>query len=780
MASAAGVRAGGAFVEIFAKDGQFQQAMARVQGKMKAVGQTMQRFGTMFSLAGTAIGAPMVLAARQAATFEDAILGMRAAAGLTDQQVSQLSDEALRLSKAMGIDPAKIAQAFLELTKAGMSVEEVLAGAGKSAVEFARVSGVEMNRAAEFMKVSMNVFGISAKDAVDTLSAAADASETSIAAMVESFSQVGSAGKTFDQTLFGVSQAMAALAKYGIMGEEAGTAIKTLLTKLVAPTGEAHEALSTLGLTVRDFRDEAGKLLPIAQIAGVFEKALAKMGGNAEDIMMAQAALVDVFEQRGIKVIGAFADLGQKGFEDIAKAMEGNLPVATKFEIMMSGISGAFEKMYAAVQRLSIAFATSLGPVVGNVSNGIVTLLDAVSAFITQFPGVSKAIVGVAGGLLLLGTVLIGAGIAVKVMAMAFGALVSPIGLVLAAVVGGVALLIGGIRQLGPEYKHAIDSIATSFQNLNLIGAWEQINLNLSIALTRFVQLFHVNFNRVMDLAAEMMSFVQNAAAEAANAISRMAGGGDLFDVQDEQQRNREAQRRAEKTKELDKFYRDTIQTLREDLDNAQKAAAGGNRRPGAGQNAARRDPFRNPLGGMGAGGAGEKPEIVSLGTFASSILGQLGIGPKIDLRERAAKAQEEAAKAMNALNDRVGGFLEEMKKRVGDRQPSGQTIDMTKGEANATPAAVKAPEQLPWWADQKTFEQLNGGPGGGMSLESAINQLKVNGVKATAEPPQPSVDQTDKDIVSAGEKTAAATQKAADLLAKLVDQARRGGVAFA
>jgi hypothetical protein len=504
------------------------------------------------------------------------------------------------------------------------------------------------------------------------------------------------------------------------------------------------------------------------------------MGGNAEDIMMAQAALVDVFEQRGIKVIGAFADLGEKGFEGIAKAMEGNLPVAAKFQIMMSGISGGFEKMYAAVQRLSIAFATSLGPMISSVSNGIVTLLDTLSAFLTQFPLASKVVVGLTLGMFALGTAMIAAGIAAKVLAAGFAAIVSPAGMVIAAIVAGIALIVAAVRQLAPEYKKAIDSIGVSFANLNLVGAWEQINLNIAIALTRFVQLFHVNFQKVMDLAADMVAYVADAAAEAANAISQMAGGGDLFGVRGKSGRAADSRQRSQDTADLDRLYRDTIETLKSDLEKAQKNAAGGSRRPADGRNAAKRDPFRNPLGGQGPAANGAKEEIVSLGTFAGSILGQLGIGPKIDIRERAAKAQEEAAKAMNALNENMGGFLEEMKKRVGDRQPSGPTIDMTKGDVNTTPPPVANPEQLPWWADQQTFERMNGGPGGGLSLESAIEQLKFNGVKATAEPPVPATDNTDKDLVSASEKTAAATQKAVDLLSKIYDEARKKGVAFA
>lgn len=439
MSGAAGIRAGGAYVEIFARDGAFNQAMNRVQAKMRAVAQTMQRFGTGMSLAGLGLGMPLVQAARQAATFEDALLGMRAAAGLTEAQVKKMADEAKRLSAEMGSAPEAIAMAFMELAKAGMSVEDVLAGAGKSAVEFSRVSGVDAERSAVFMKAAMNVFGVSAQEAADTLSAAADSSETSIANMIESFSQVGSAGKAFDQTLFGISQAMAALAKSNIMGEEAGTAVKTMLTKLVAPTNDAQEALGRLGLSVADFRDEMGHLLPMAQIAGVFERALKGMDGNARDLMLSQQALVDVFEQRGIKVITAFANIGEKGFKDIERQMKQALPVSEKFKIVMSGISGQFERLNSGVKRVSIAFGEAVSGPLQATTDVLLKMMEALARFIEAFPMFAVGAAAVAAGLVAIGTAAIFGALMLKGIAVVFAALTSPIGLAAAAVAGFVA-----------------------------------------------------------------------------------------------------------------------------------------------------------------------------------------------------------------------------------------------------------------------------------------------------------------------------------------------------
>ena len=409
--SAGAVRAGKAFVEITANDTDFQRGLKRVQHSVVRLGNVMRQVGSGMAIAGGAMGLPMVLAARQAATFEDALLELQGAVSdITPDQMRAVRDEAIRLSRAMGVAPEKIAQSFTLLIKAGMGVEDALRGGAKAATEFARVSGVEAADAAEFMKVAMNVFGISATQAADTLSAAADSSETSIASMVESFALVASVAKGTGQSLFGLSQGLAVLARYGIKGEEAGTGIKTLLVKLLAPAKDAKDALATLGLSMESLVDETGKLLPLAQLAGVFRKALGGMGKEARDAMLANEALVKVFDVRGIRVIQAFSDIGEKGFNDIATAMENSRTVSEKFAIAMSGITGSFERLYSAVQRMAIAFMVGAAPALSAFAAAAVPVMDFMAFIFTQVPIISPILAGMAAGLFGVGLAALGAG----------------------------------------------------------------------------------------------------------------------------------------------------------------------------------------------------------------------------------------------------------------------------------------------------------------------------------------------------------------------------------
>ena len=394
MAGASEVRAGAAFIEIRADDSQFQRSVKSVHNRFAMVGQSLRRIGSQLAAAGVAMGVPLVLAATHAARFEDALLELQASVSdLRPDQLKRVREEALRMSKEMGVAPERIAEAFTLLVKAGMSVEDALNGAAKTAVEFARISGVSAQEAATFMKVAMNVFGGSAAAAADTLSAAADASETDLRHMVEAFGLVGSAGKTFDQTLFDISQGFAVLARYGIQGEEAGTGIKVMLQRLIAPSREAEKALARVGFSITNFRDTEGRMLPLVQIVGVLAKRLETVDKITRDQVLDQ-----VFGDRGVRVVGAFLDMGVEGFDDLATAMERNLPVSEKFRIVMSGLTGLGERLVASVRRLAIALTSSFGDGLRVAGEGVARLIDGLSWMLEKFPFLGK-VFGVVAGL---------------------------------------------------------------------------------------------------------------------------------------------------------------------------------------------------------------------------------------------------------------------------------------------------------------------------------------------------------------------------------------------
>lgn len=452
--SASAVRAGQAFVEITANDTQFQRTLKKTQHSIVRLSSTLQRTGTGMAIGGAAMGLPMLLAARSAATFQDSLLELKGAASdLSSDGLAQVRSEALRLSRTMGVSATRIAQSFTLLIKAGMTVEEVLGGASKAAVELAHVGGVEAAQAAEFMADAINVFGKSAEETVNTLSAAADASSTSIAQMLEGFGQIAGFAKQNGQSLFGVSQALAVLSGFGMKGSEATTGLKAVLMHLLAPTNQAREALAELGLTVEDLVDKNGTMLSFAQIAEVFQKKMGGMSQDARQTLLSRKALVDVFGSYGIRVISSFVQAGKEKFDEMATKMEEARTVSQKFSISMSGLTGVGNSLMAVVERLAIAFADGgFTKGVRMAADATIWIIDKFSWLLSSVPGLAPILAGLAGGLFAVGIAAVGAGAALQAINFALagyitaGATATTMTRSFTVAIGGLSTALGTLR----------------------------------------------------------------------------------------------------------------------------------------------------------------------------------------------------------------------------------------------------------------------------------------------------------------------------------------------
>lgn len=489
-ASAGAVRAGGAFVEIFAKDGKFQQAMTRVQNRLRAVAESMRRIGTKMTIGSAAIGAPLVMAMRQFTAFDDVLRATRASTGMSAAEMDRLRAAALAMSKELGVGPTEVASAFMELLKAGMSLEQVLNGAGRAALQFAKVGGMEVSEAAVVMSDAMNVFGVSAETAANTLSSAADASSTDIAGIAQAFSQVSAVAGLANQSIADTAAALAILANNGIKGSDAGTSLKTMLMRLMAPADDAVDALAQLGLSTQSFRNADGTMRPLVEIIGILNNAMVGMNQAAKDDIFRR-----IFGQDAIRAAAVLTSAGVAGFNDMRGSMNGALSVSQKFKEMTDGLSGSLGSLMASLQRLAIAFGNAVAPAVMVVARLMAGFVDIVEKFAAKNPVLSQVLAGVVAGVLALGVAMIVGGYAVKVFAAGIGALQSVLSIIpmlcnpVSLAIIGIGLAVAGVvvaaRSLSPAFKTETDAIWAAIMQLDFSTAWEIMNLNFTIALVQ-------------------------------------------------------------------------------------------------------------------------------------------------------------------------------------------------------------------------------------------------------------------------------------------------------
>jgi TP901 family phage tail tape measure protein len=681
-ASAGAVRAGGAYVEIFAKDGAFQQAMTRVQNRLKAIGSSMSSFGSSLGLAGAAMATPMVLAARSAAQFEDTMLGLRAATTLTASQLAAARTRVMELSTELGTTPTKVGVAFQSLAKAGVSFEQVMSDAARTAVQFGKMAPeLPMDVVAEQMNKAANSFGVSFREVADTISATADTTETSVAGLFAAFADVAPFAASLEQSLADTTMAIAALSK-GMNVEEAGTAYKIFLQRLIAPSQEAQEAMASLGLSMRSFRDAAtGNILPPDQIAAVF--ANASRGREQIDV---QRASSEIFGDRGIKAISTFAGVGAEGFRKLKEEMGQSKSVAEKYAIVMSGLSGMFEALQGGVERLANVWTESLGPATRSTQLLFSSILNIASGLIQAFPTVSRTALNLTLSLLGIGGAVALIGKAVSIMGTALSAIpllvrgvvgafttlmASPVLMTVGVIAGAIGAAIVAARSLSPEFKKASDSW------LQMVGLMDKPQAKQDPAM----------FDDVQKAIVNIQKSISDAELQANQAMAGQLDAADKRRQAEEDRRQNAIQRGQSITESLrtpQEEFQDTVAELtrlRDEYFITEETFARGLQQAAERAAAAmeQADPEAEQRG-------------ASIGTFSSSAEG-LGIGPELNKLEQPA--------IQTAAN--TAATVEALKEMAKDRQfvfaqrerPSGWPVDGAPQVAAAAPRPVMSESSL-------------------------------------------------------------------------------------
>jgi TP901 family phage tail tape measure protein len=90
LAKTGSIRAGRAFVELFADDSKLVRGLRSAQRKVKAFGAAIARFGSKLATLGSAIAAPLVASAKAFSVMGDAVAKMSKRTGLSVETLSEL------------------------------------------------------------------------------------------------------------------------------------------------------------------------------------------------------------------------------------------------------------------------------------------------------------------------------------------------------------------------------------------------------------------------------------------------------------------------------------------------------------------------------------------------------------------------------------------------------------------------------------------------------------------------------------------------------------------
>lgn len=431
--------------------------------KMQQAGSAMQNFGGSIAM----LTAPLIgfgaIGVNTAMQFESALAELSARTGVVGDDLLKVRDYALEMGATTAFSAQDAAQAMLELTSSGQSVEEAMSTL-PPVLDLAAAGALDLKAAADGVTDALAQFQLpvsAANTVVNALAAGAGSSSASVMDLLESMKNVGTVASSFGLSFEETTAALAVLAENGSKGAEAGTRLKSMLNQLSSNEGKA--AMEELGVSMFD---ATGKTRSLDSVIDDLKTSLDGMS-DEERISYLQR----LGGAYGVTALNAL--LASGGIDTMVTAMEGQSTASDVAAARMATFSGKVESLKGSVETLMIkAFTPFMDNVLGPLVDKMVPVVNAIADWIEKNPELASTIftvtaaVAVAGGaILLLGT-------GIKALGTIITFATGPFGLLMLAIGGLVALVNDSGVQAGlAAWGDAFNSLGSIIQKIgNIIG----------------------------------------------------------------------------------------------------------------------------------------------------------------------------------------------------------------------------------------------------------------------------------------------------------------------
>jgi TP901 family phage tail tape measure protein len=465
------VRGGQVFVEIGADPRRLFKSLQDLNKHIGKIGSQLSGLGTRMTAFGAALTAPLALATRQFATFDDAIRATAAVSGASGSALQSLNDKARELGATTSFTAVQVANLMTELGRAGFRPDEIEAMTG-AVLDLARATGTDATLASGIMAATLRQFGLGATEATraaDVLTKAANSTFNTVEGLGESLKYAGPVAKSLGMSLEDTAAVLGVLGNVGIQGSEAGTALRRL-SVIAAGAGKELEAI--FGVTNTD---PSGNLKPLVDILDEINTVTANM-----PVAERTAKMADAFGLLGITSANVLSD-SAGGVRDLAEQLKNaqGTAAATAKE-MDAGLGGAMRIALSAIEGTALAIGDALAPSLQFLVEGIGHAASTLTTFIKNnqemVVGVAKGIATFAG----ISAAILGMGVALSAVAAAFGLVLSPIGLI----VGGVVALVAAVNQATGVLGQLAGIASTAFAGIYDALAAGDLGLAMEIMWT--------------------------------------------------------------------------------------------------------------------------------------------------------------------------------------------------------------------------------------------------------------------------------------------------------
>lgn len=425
------------------------QARKRYEGAQQMAGK-LRTGGALAVGTATAAGYGAGRFLSPAVGFDEEMSNVQALTRL-DKNNSQLA--ALRAqAKKLGAETAfttrdaASGQAFLAM--AGFT-PDAIRDALPGVLNMALAGGMDLGASADIGSNILSQFSLDAGEmdrVSDVLTGTFTRTNTTLSSLGETMKVVGPVAAGLGINLEEAAAMTGTLARVGIRGSEAGTAMRRALSRLASPTTAAKKALKELGV---ETADASGKMRRPFDILLDLQKKASRFGDVDQISFFKDIAGEEGFTGLQSLVNGAGDGYLQSLYEQIAQAHK-NQEANTVAKVKTNNLSGDLKELDSAWEAFRISVAETVDGPLRRLTQGLSHVIGNIKSWVEENPRLAKTLF-VAGGVALALTAAVGG------LSLAAGLLLGP----LAKLRLGFALLSGG---------SGIGGTLSAFRALSAVG----------------------------------------------------------------------------------------------------------------------------------------------------------------------------------------------------------------------------------------------------------------------------------------------------------------------
>lgn len=508
------------------------EAVQQAGDKIQEVGGKIEDAGTKLLPVTGAITAVGTAAVKTASDFDSSMSQVAAVSGATGDDLDALREKAREMGSMTKFSASEAADAMNYMAMAGWKTGDMLSGI-EGIMNLAAASGEDLATTSDIVTDALTAFGMTAADSThfaDILAAASSNANTNVGMMGETFKYVAPVAGSLGYSAEDTATAIGLMANSGIKASQAGTALRSIMTRMAKPTEESADAMYLLGVSMTD---EEGKMYSLMEVMEQLRKGFA--GGTITqeeyteavsnwDKMLADGS-VDLGEYtRAIEALDialngtteaqqaelaamlggkeamsgllAIVNASEEDFNKLTNAIYNSEGSAeTMAATMQDNLEGQMTILKSQLEELAISFGEILMPAIRQIVTWIQGFVDKLNSMDERTKKIITVVALVAAAigpvLIIIGKIVTGVGALVKVI----GLLMNPATLIIAAIVAIIAVLVtlynkcewfrnlvnNIVTAIVERVKNAVETIKVIIQLI--VVAWEALKAKFADAV---------------------------------------------------------------------------------------------------------------------------------------------------------------------------------------------------------------------------------------------------------------------------------------------------------